>query len=394
MNEEGKAVAGVEVIAFLEGQRVDRVMKTNESGQFRIPRSWCPDDPHDSHAVLLVRQGDSHLGWLNLRSLLMSGSAKQKPAAANDSFRIVLLPRTQTVRGTLVDPDGKPLSDIRVAVDWLMDAANHGVNQYSVGEEDLGSATTDRNGTFVIRLPVGARGGLEPHALDWQRTRIPIESDTKDLGRIVLARAGRIQGRVVDAATGKPLASQRVFAQAQGHSREAQGFVSFGWAMTDREGQYAIGGLSPGRFNVMFGGGVPRSAEQPSLTAVAVEGVDVVRGEARPGGFPREHRAPAQRQGSWTAIPESRLAKISVGYYGPARPNSGAACIMVRTKADGTFEFHVPPGVSRIYVAERRSRAAQRVQSHARSPGRPRPRRCRVASGTERCQRTIRRTGW
>ena len=46
------------------------------------------------------------------------------------------------------------------------------------------------------------------------------------------------------------------------------------------------------------------------------------------------------------------LAKISVGYYGPARPNSGAACMMVRTKADGTFEFRVPPGVSRIYVAE------------------------------------------
>ena len=67
MNEEGKTVAGVEVTAFLEGQRVDRVMKTNESGQFRVPRSWCPDDPHDSHAMLLVRQGDSRLGWLNLR---------------------------------------------------------------------------------------------------------------------------------------------------------------------------------------------------------------------------------------------------------------------------------------------------------------------------------------
>ncbi len=39
VNEEGKTVAGAEVKAFLEGQRVDRVMKTNGSGQFRIPRS-------------------------------------------------------------------------------------------------------------------------------------------------------------------------------------------------------------------------------------------------------------------------------------------------------------------------------------------------------------------
>ncbi len=255
--------------------------------------------------MLLVRQGDSGLGWLNLGSLLISGSATQKPAAANDSFRIVLWPRTQTVRGTLVDPDVKPLSDIRVAVDWLTDAANHGVNQYGVGEEELGSATTDRNGTFVIRLPEGARAGLEPHDLDWQRTRITIKPGTRDLGRIMLARAGRIHGRVVDAANGTPLASQQVFAQAQDTSHVAQGFVTFGWAMTDREGQYAIGGLSPGRFNVMFGGSVPRSAEQPSLTALAVEGVEVsVARPAQADFLASTGRGSAAR--SWTAIPESR----------------------------------------------------------------------------------------
>ncbi len=351
VNEEGKTVAGAEVSAFLEGRRVDRVMKTNESGQFRVPRSWSPDDPHDSHAVLLVRQGDSRLGWLNLGSLLTSGSANQKPAAANDSFRIVLWPRTQTVRGTLVDPDGKPLNDIRVVVDWLTDAANHGVNQYGVGDEELGKATTDRTGTFVIRLPEGSRGSLEPHDLDWQRMRIAIKPDNRDLGRVMLARAGRIQGRVVDNATGKPLASQRVFAQAQDTSRVAQGFVSFGSAVTDREGKYAIGGLSPGKFNVLFSGGVPSSAERPPLTAPAVEGVDVSL--ARPA--QADFLASTGRRLSGKVLDSDSgkpLAKISVGYYGPARPNSGAACMMVRTKADGTFEFHVPPGVSKIYVAE------------------------------------------
>jgi beta-lactamase regulating signal transducer with metallopeptidase domain/protocatechuate 3,4-dioxygenase beta subunit len=351
VNETGKTVAGAEVRAFLEGQRVDRVIKTNESGQFRAPRSWRPDDRRDSHAVLLVRQGDSGLGWLNLGSLLMSGSAKQTPATANDSFRIVLWPRTQTVRGTLVDSDGKPLSHIRVAVDWLTDAANHAVNQYAVGDEELGSATTDRNGTFMIRLPEGARGSLEPHDLDWQRTRITIKPETRDLGRIMLARAGRIQGRVVDAATGKPLASQQVLAQAQDTSQVAQGFVSFGWAVTDREGKYAIGGLSPGKFNVLFGGGVRGSAEQPSLTALAVEGVDV--SVARP--VQADFLASTGRLLSGKVLDSDSgnpLAKIFVGYYGPARPNSGAACLMVRTNADGSFEFHVPPGVSRIYVAE------------------------------------------
>ena len=53
VNEDGKTVAGVEVTAFLDGRRVDRVMKTNESGQIRVPRGWRPDDPHDSSAMLL-----------------------------------------------------------------------------------------------------------------------------------------------------------------------------------------------------------------------------------------------------------------------------------------------------------------------------------------------------
>ncbi len=256
-----------------------------------------------------------------------------------------------TVRGTLVDPDGNPQSGIRVAVDWLTQTANQGVNRHGVGEEDLGSATTDRNGTFVIRLPAGAHPALAPQDLDWQRRRITIKPDTRDLGRITLARAGRIQGRVVDTATGKPLESQRVFAQAQDSSQVVHGFVSFGSAMTDREGQYVIGGLSPGRFNVLFGGSVPTSEEQPLLTAPAVEGVDV--SVARPA--QADFHASTGRRLSGKVLDSDTgkpLAKISVGYYGPARPSSGAACMMVRTKADGTFEFHVPPGVSKIYVAE------------------------------------------
>ena len=42
VNEEGKTVAGVEVSAFLEGRRVDRVMKTNESGAIPGPAELVP----------------------------------------------------------------------------------------------------------------------------------------------------------------------------------------------------------------------------------------------------------------------------------------------------------------------------------------------------------------
>ena len=167
----------------------------------------------------------------------------------------------------------------------------------SVGDEDLGSATTDRNGTFVIRLPAGARGGLEPHDLDWQRTRITIKPDTRDLGRITLARAGRIQGRVVDAATGKPLASQRVFAQAQDTSQGRAGFRLV-WVGHDR----SRGTIRDWR---TFAGPVQCPVRRQCANKCRAAIVDGpggrgsrrVRGAARPGRFPREHGTPAQRQG-------------------------------------------------------------------------------------------------
>ena len=226
-----------------------------------------------------------------------------------------------------------------MAVDWLTDAANHGVNQYGIGEEDLGSVMTDRNGTFDIRLPKGVRGALEPHDLDWQRTRIAIKPDTGDLGRIMLARAGRIQGRVVDAGTGKPLASQQVIAQAQDTSHVAQGFVMFGGAVTDREGRYAIGGLSPGKFNVLFGGNVPRGSDQPSLTAPAVEGVEVSVERPAQADFVAStgHRLSGKVLDSNSGKP---LAKISVGCYGPARPNSGRR--LYDGANEGRWDIRIP----------------------------------------------------
>lgn len=352
VDETDKPVAGIEVAAFLNGERVDRVFKTDKTGQLSIPRHWHPNDSDDTHATLIVRDGDSRLGWLDLRSAMGRGSKVRKAAPANDSFRIVLLPRTQTIRGTLVDPDGKPLSAIRVGIDWLMHPKNRALDRSSVGKGQIGTETTDQDGRFAIRLPAGVSAGLQPQDLDWQGKKIVVEPQTGDLGRITLARAGRIQGRVIDATSGKPLAGQRVLAQGQDTSRSPKDFAGFGGAVTDRDGQYVIGGLSPARFNVLFAGRVPGSAGQPALTAVAVEGVDVAVGRPVQADFQARmgRRLSGKVLDSETGKP---LAKIHVGYYGPARPDSGAACMMVRTKADGSFEFRVPPGVSKVYIAER-----------------------------------------
>ncbi|MDB5336399.1 MAG: antirepressor regulating drug resistance protein [Planctomycetaceae bacterium] len=353
VDEAGRTVADIEVAAFIDGQRVDRVIKTDAAGQFRIPKSWRRDDFRESSAMLLVRQKDTHLGWRYLGYPPKNSAAKEMEDAKG--FRIVLLPLARTIRGRLVDPEGKPLSGIRVAVEALIYGKNYAVNQYYIGQEDLGTATTDGQGTFVIHVPLDTSGTLEPQHPDWQRIRIKLPPKTADLGRIALTPAGRIQGRVIDAVTGKPLAGQKIFAQGRDQMPAGQRLVNYGTATTGQDGQYILGGLSPGRFNVLFSG-APGSASPPELTAKAVEGVEVSVGQPVQADF----QASTGRRLSGRVLDRETgkpLAKISVGYYGPARPNSGAACLMVRTKADGAFEFRVPPGESKVYVAEGNRRA-------------------------------------
>lgn len=351
VDEAGKPVAGIQVKAFFEGRPLEVAFKTNDSGQFKIPASWHAGDANDSRAVLVVRQKATHLGWLSLRSLLWNDPKKPNPAIVKDGFRIVLLPLSKVVRGTLVTPDGMPVQGVRMSVDGMSQPQNQSINHWDVGENNLFVTTTDRDGAFELHLPEEAQAGLEPWHPDWQRRHVNITQKTKDLGRITLHPAGRIEGRVIDAASGQPLSGQRVLAQTERRSEPYQNLVNFGQATTDQDGRYVIGGLTPGNFNVMFGGIVSPGAEQSGLTAAAVEGVDVQVGKpAR-----ADLKASAGRRLSGKVIDGETglpIAKISVGYYGPARPRSTAACIMVKTKEDGTFEFRVPPGVSRVYVAE------------------------------------------
>ncbi len=350
VDEKGKPVAGAEVTGFLDVRPLDLKLQTDAAGQFRIPRTWHSDDNYDPQAILIVRQGKERLGWLDLHSLRTPASKKQRAAAPDSALQIVLFPRTRVVRGTLVDPDGKPLRQVRVMVDALWQGNHFGINHYHVEKDELGSATTDLAGSFELRLPFGADASFEPEHPDWLRTRILLKPGTNDLGRITLSPAGRIHGRIIDAITRKPLAGQHVAAQAQDDSRGGKDFIMYGAAKTDQDGKYVIGGISPGRFNVLVGGSVPKTPNEPSLTAKAIEGLEVVLGKPVQANF--ELTTGRRLSGKVVDVETGQpVAKIHVGYYGQARPTSGAACLMVRTKADGSFEFRVPPGVSKVYVA-------------------------------------------
>src|SRR5262249_34493327 len=107
------------------------------------------------------------------------------------------------------------------------------------------------------------------------------------------------------------------------------------------------GGRRPDQYNVLFLG----NPDNAKLTAPAAEAVNVQVGQPAQ----VEFRAIEGRLLTGKVVEADTgkpLAKCHVGYYGPARPRSGAACIMVRTDEQGAFQFHIPPGVTYIYVAE------------------------------------------
>jgi hypothetical protein len=153
-------------------------------------------------------------------------------------------------------------------------------------------------------------------------------------------RRGQIVGKVVDDATGKPVAGALVACGAVVNETGGGGAN----AETDKEGVYRLAGLSPGIYNVWL----KTYDKDPRLSAVADDGI-VVEGDmpAR-----SELRLVASRKVVGRVLdPDGKpVAGSSVGCYSAARPASGGTIMSVKTKAGGVFEFLLPPGSANLYV--------------------------------------------
>ena len=104
--------------------------------------------------------------------------------------------------------------------------------------------------------------------------RAGVKPDARTLDPIVMEPAGTIAGRVVDAVTGQPvprvlLASQLI----EDHHRMLGGW---GETRADDQGRFAISGLEPGVYNLLF----ENAPGRPRATAKAVEGVRVRAGQS------------------------------------------------------------------------------------------------------------------
>ena len=156
------------------------------------------------------------------------------------------------------------------------------------------------------------------------------------------AANGEIVGQLLDATTGKPVEGATIACGAIVNDSGQGGGAN---AVTDAQGRYRLPVPSPGIYNVWL----KKFDKDPSKTAAADDGLLVEAGKV----------ATSQLQlvvgrkvtGKVVDSDGKPLANLPVSCNSPAQPQSGGVD-SVQAKADGTFEFSLPPGRAYVYVVE------------------------------------------
>ena len=256
-------------------------------------------------------------------------------------MKLVLL--SHRVEGSVVDQAGKPVIGAEVVASGFSEPGRDGVSVPSLdGQVPVPRAVMDQAGQFIILLPAGTGSVLEARHPRFFGPGIGVSDDAKVLAPLIVEPAGAIAGRVVDAATGRPVPAAVVRAQLTEYRQRILG--GLGQARADGRGHFAITGLEPGVYNLLF----EKAPGRPRATARAVEGLRACgteHGRAHEG----HGRSAAPRRRDRRRHREARRRQPRRPLR-PARPQSGAAVSVNRTDADGGFIFHVPPGENYVYL--------------------------------------------
>jgi hypothetical protein len=343
----GRGVADVEVKVI----EVDATPADDGPGYVKHAFRTGPDgrarvgvDPRYIRLAFESRQNDQTMGWASLTRGQLSPKATD-----DDPATLMLLPRNHQVEGTIVDSQGKPIKSAHVRAVQFSHDANGFVMDYRVADKEptLASAVSDETGRY--RLSSLPRGTTVIFAVDHPRFVGPTfacKPDDQTIPPVTLEDAGGITGTLVDAMTGQPVARALISCDLIERTERILGGGG-GGAQTDAQGNFALTGLAPGVYNLLF----QSSPKGRRYTARAVEGVRVKAGQ--------ESRADllliAGRRVHGTVV-EDQTGKPLVGTpilcYSSAYPRSGGACQGTYTDELGGFEHFVPPGPTLVYIAE------------------------------------------
>lgn len=168
--------------------------------------------------------------------------------AAPNATPVEASAKSGRLRARIVDRDGAARAGVELIVDTFPDFANVTdlVDGVLASDQVRQDATTDADGVFEVRVPVGREGTLSlPGDLVFaERQRFKTTAAEQDLGDLMVVQPARITG-VVQAEGGVPLAGIKVEAVLGG-----LGLGTSSMATSGDDGTFAIGKLRPGKWEL------------------------------------------------------------------------------------------------------------------------------------------------
>jgi RNA polymerase sigma factor (sigma-70 family) len=185
LDHQGRPIAGAELINMGMSSDLVRETKTGPDGRFRL------DDLFEDTVgkeVLVRARGSAP------RRVKVEPGAPDRPAEV-----AIRLEPGHRIKGRVADEEGRPLAGVHV----YFAGANH-------GSSDGGQATTDDRGRFAFdSLPADCPFAFSRRGYSGIEDRqLPL--DTDDVVPVVMVPVGVIDGKVLDARTGKPISAFNV----------------------------------------------------------------------------------------------------------------------------------------------------------------------------------------
>ena len=320
---DGKPLANVEVIlpANSGGRTVGVRARTDAEGRFTFPKD------------------------ANLRDVFayIPGVGVSKPVAADDLPLHLQMGAAVDAEVTLLAPGGGPAAGVTAQPRLVEFIDNDSPDPSDVLFPDeiapAFSATTDAAGKCTLRgLPRGTRVWLDTPDLRYAHItydqEVSLESDaaTVTAAPLQLLKAASVSGQLLTPETHMPVKGIEILARAT-HGMAA------GVAVTDAQGNFVIGQMTPGALvvSLLERNNKPNEWVAPAVDVTMKEGGEqTVQFRLSRGGFVK-----GQVQDAVTGKP---IGGVYMGLYEPAKPGHTASGYGRTTDAEGRFEFHVLPG--------------------------------------------------
>jgi protocatechuate 3,4-dioxygenase beta subunit len=346
-DNDGRPVNGA-VVIFGNWRSQDKSFTTRSGPDGRYAFPSFPANADRLYAMKIVAGKEGYAPAVNYIS-------SDRTAERNHNL-VLQLDRPATITGSVRDQAGRPVAGARVFFGTVQKSGQMTSWGYPPAELFLGTplesfftARTDAQGRFrfttvpagrqlIFRVEADGMADLDT-AANGPRPEYFAKPDTPPLA-LVLAREGRINGRVMSRVSGAKVGGAHVWLQAAGGNL---GISKQTW--TDASGRFTLTGLPEGTFNVLTDEppdganwtvrAAPTVAVRPGAVAeveidliegVLVEGVVVAADTGRP------------------------VAGAAVALHGPARPPTSHAVLRAETDREGRYRFRLPPGETEFFV--------------------------------------------